>query len=254
MLPQLRLSSTPVIAEFGDADAMVRGMASDFERGGVAIGDPTQGLDVATWEAYVDGDQVKVHTYPGGADTVLFTDPGVTELRLAFDQNMRPAIAFVSDGLAKLYWYDPVRQAAVITTIPNATSPVLCLDDKRDGQRDFSDILLFYLRGTPDEPRLLMRAQRDRYGVEYDLGLVAAGTARLETVGMAKNLRLRMRLVGKYAIPGAAQRPTPGYPPTVPQEQGIVLQLDEPYTGGAIADPILKLDQLLYRPPVSETL
>lgn len=132
------------------------------------------------------------------------------------------------------------------------------LDDKREGQRDFSDVLLFYLKSEVP-PVLYMRAQRDRYGVEYEIDPLPVGTTNLVGGGMSKNLRLRFKLVGKYREPAVPVGSIPYYPPGVfppGYRTGLILQFDDqPYDPVGEGYGILRLDyRQFYYPPVSDTL
>jgi hypothetical protein len=132
------------------------------------------------------------------------------------------------------------------------------LDDKRPGQRDFSDILIFYLKDPPAQQpqRLYMRAQRDRYGVEYMLGNLPSGTTALYKAGMAVNGRLRFATYGLYAQSQAPRRPVPPYPPNVPQPNGVVLDFRKAaqWYLGQTGRAEMPFTFELYRAPVSETL
>lgn len=253
MIPEKRLSNTPVIGRYVGADERLGRRIGDFENGGVALNDPTQGFNVNVWELYLQGNEARVRTVPNGAPTVLFSDTDITRLKLAFDQNMRPAVAYVADGVAKLWWYDSTIPGNRTTTIQGATEPVLCLDDKRDGQRDFSDILLFYLKDGEDEAarHLYMRAQRDRYTIEYDIGLLPAGARNILQVGMADNLRLLFELLGKFAEPQTGPRPPTPLPPG--SQPSLILKLDEvgyaaPESGAAV----MQFDWNYFYPPDSD--
>ncbi len=54
----------------------------------------------------------------GVAPVVLFSRPGMTEIALAFDQNMRAHVAFVQSGLAWLWWYDSQVNQMAFTSFP----------------------------------------------------------------------------------------------------------------------------------------
>ncbi len=191
MIPENKLSSTPVYAPFLTPDNVERPSALvDYELGGIALNDPSQGLEVHRWIARYDpatGD-VSVAA-PGVIETTVFTALGVTSLSLAFDQNMRPFVAFVQNGRAKFFWFDTVLGETLITELPeDARTPQCCMDDKREMQtsQGANDVIIAYLRGTS----LCYRQQRDRYEVEYILTNAAPGT-RLLRMGMNQGRRLQ---------------------------------------------------------------
>lgn len=200
----------------------------DYERGGVAVGDPSQGHDVQTWRLRgipasppskpltpcfrYDGQRVgswnglvlDVPDNPGIALRRLWPVANVREVSLAFDQNMRPAAAFMDGSLAKLYWYDSTQQRSVVLDFPGMQSPRLCLDDKRVTQTASSDILLIYI----DRWAVRMRRQRDRFQQEYILKR-DSGVRRLGRVGMGSNWRLHIELVYDNGDPGEPWYPKP---------------------------------------------
>ena len=254
MIPELRLSSRPVVAPFLLPDDFPRSRRQDFELGGVAIGDPTQGLQVRPWEFYMVGDAVRVRPYPNGPATTLLSEPGIEQISGTFDQNMQPAVAYVANSVTKLRWFDSAAGQRVTTVFAGARSPALTLDDKRAVLRNSSDMLLFYLSASGE---LRMRAQRDRFGVEYAISGAPQGTSSIDAVGMARNGRLRFRLVGRYTDPLAPYRPLPAFPPDTPGvDERLVLRFSaEPYAPlpGGFAALRLTYDRL-YRPPVSDPL
>lgn len=165
-----------------------------FEMGGVGLNDPSEGLRVQTWTLryYPASGDVSISA-PNTAPTVLFTRSDITEIDLAFDQNMNPFVCFVEAGQAKFWWFDTDVSDTVFSNLPaDSLTPRCCLDDKRETQTNSSDILLFYVNAGA----LKMRRQRDRYINEYivdspflhpTLGLPAV----LKKVGMNQYNRLQ---------------------------------------------------------------
>jgi hypothetical protein len=258
-MPEARISTTPVVAEYQSADALSGEKLQDFEQGGIALGDPTQGLNVQTWELRVLGNDVRVRPL-GGTYTTVFTEAGIQEIGLAFDQNMNPTIAYRAGGVCKLRWYDPTpgNQRFVTTSYPGTRDIRICLDDKRPERRDFSDILVFYLKDAPDAYRqtVYMRMQRDRYLVEYNIGQLPVGANALYKVGMAKNYRLKFSVWGLFAPAAQPRREIPPFPPDVPVEPGLVMDFRDaksPYYGGA-GYTVVDFDFELYKPPLSDIL
>lgn len=165
----------------------------DWERGGVALSDPTQGLNVRDWTCWTDGLSIWVAPYPEQAPMVeVLTGSGITEVSLAFDQNMGPNVAYVEDGTCKLWWYDSALPGMTTTDFPGCRSPMLTMDDKRDkatnnGQ---NDIIFAYVR----DGQLCWRQQRDRYTIERVLGAVPSASSRIVGMGMAENNRLQVKI------------------------------------------------------------
>lgn len=163
-----------------------------WEMGGVALNDPSHGLLVKVWHAYADASGVWLEA-DGVPAFLFYPAAGITEIDLAFDQNMNPFLAFMQGGVPKIYWYDGTIPGYQLTTLPAGSHDLRCtLDEKRQFLADISDVLLFYVRGT----KLYQRIQRDRYAVEYDMGTVPAN-AKVAYVAMAGNGRLD---VGAWAV------------------------------------------------------
>lgn len=255
MIPEFRFSSQTVDADFMLADELSRARLTDFEMGGIALSNPSQGLRVQPWQVYLVGQEVRVRPHPNGPPTTIFKEAGIRRVELAFDQNMRPVIAYVANDLVKLRWYDPVTAKATTTSFPGARDPIVMLDDKRPGLLAYSDVLFFYLKAGRT---LYMRAQQDRFGVEYAIGDFPIGTTTLDAGGMSKNGRLKFRVFGKFPKPGGGRRDIPGWPPgKLPPgyRPGLNLVFDDvPYApiGGGFAP--LKFEFELYQPPLSDVI
>lgn len=188
-MPENILSEDPVAATMLDPDGRGRStLLVDYELGGAGVGDPSQGLQVQVWEARVSAGVIQTRPDGVGAWTDITSDTDITEIALAFDQNMRPTVAYVAGGVAKMYWYDAVAAAYVTSTFTGATSPVVTMDDKRPMQIGLNDVLLFYLKAG----RIMHRRQRDRYTIEYDLGAVPTGMTRIVRWGRTVANRVQL--------------------------------------------------------------
>ena len=227
-MPEDTLSPDPAVGEILPPDDRFayRCPWVDYERGGIEVGDPSQGYNVQTWRLRgmlascirFDGQRagnwrglvLDAPNNPDIAPRRLYPVADVREVALAFDQNMRPAAAFVDGAIGKLYWYDSEQAKTVVDVIPGMRSPRLCLDDKRVTQTAASDILLFYL----ESGKVCMRRQRDRFTIVHVLK-EGTGARALGRVGMGSNWRLHIELVYDGTDPGQ-----PWYPkaPCVPGE------------------------------------
>lgn len=197
MIPEERVSTTAVIGSFSNSFYLGTPLKA-IEWGGVALNDASQGINVKPWTIEYDRQTGDVFvTAAGVSKTVLFTRSDISEVSLAFDRNMQPAVAFVQSGQAKLYWYDSVESDFVFweTELGAAKNPRVTHDDKRDSQGAVSDIILAYVMGDS----LCYRQQRDRYETEREL--IASGVTRLTHVGMNDKLRLQFMYVGFSADP-----------------------------------------------------
>lgn len=164
MLPDNVLSSAPVVAPFQGARGLPVSALVDYEDGGIALNDTSRGLLYQRWRGRVIGDDVVLDA-PEAPETVIYSEPGITQISFTFDQNMRPVLAFVRDGLPFLRWYDPTVPGVVVTPLgAGIATPRVTLDDKRPTQTGISDVVLAYKRLG----KLFVRYQRDRFQIEYD--------------------------------------------------------------------------------------
>lgn len=192
MIPSKALSLIPAPAPFiTPDDREVTVSLIDHELGGIGLSDPSQGLQVQTWQLRMVGNEARISA-PNTAEITLFTGTGITEVSLAFDQNMLPVIAYVQDNEAKLRWYDSLAGTNVITVFPAGTiTPRVCLDDKRRLQYGASDVILAYVRDN----NLYFRAQRDRYGIEYLLKTAVGGKIIRVGMNVVRRLQFMMEVV-----------------------------------------------------------
>lgn len=189
MLPNNAVTATPQVAPFLYPDSRRVSPLEDWEDGGVGIQDPSQGLSGYCWRAFTDPSGIWLQR-DGLPAQLWVASPGtVKELAFAFDQNMRPVVAYtLTDATVRLLWFDTLAAAYATTNYGTAIrTPRLCLDDKRSTQSLTSDVIFAYIKGTD----LCYRMQRDRYGVERVLAAGLTTEHKLRNIGMTTNLRLR---------------------------------------------------------------
>lgn len=193
-------------------------LLEDFETGGVALSDTSQGFLVQDWKAAVRfGEPQLVIDSGSGGSTARFDTPSdiyltplntpdqevlvhsatsVSEITFSFDQNMRQVIAYVEGGDnpgTKIYYFDSAAASFIVKEVPDAVSPFLSLDDKRITGTflGISDVLLFYLKGTS----LHYRMQRDSYDVEYTLATDLPGRVeRIVKCGLNNQYRMQIEI------------------------------------------------------------
>lgn len=195
MIPENRRSSEVISGSFeGARDKAYVGSLVDYEDGGIAIQDPSKGLRFQTWKAFrrvgmVNGSELHsvVVEDEKGETAVLYQGFPITELSFTFDQNMYATLAFVEGGQAKLRWFNPLVPGVVVIDLDaDVTHPRVSLDDKHPLGLPSSDVILAYQK---NDKGLYVRAQRDRYEVEYELAAEAPG--ELFKIGL--NVRNRMQ-------------------------------------------------------------
>lgn len=191
MLPTNEPSSLPVPGLLLDPDGRRLVPTIDYEMAGIGIEDTSTGLMSHLWTCYLDNTEVYVQR-EGAAPVKVFSRSDITELALAFDQNMRPVIAYrVSTGLVYLRWYDSIAQIYTTTAFGALRNPRLTLDDKREKMEGSSDVIFAYINNANS---LCYRQQRDRYEIERVVRAGLDPKVQLRSVGMGNTLRLQFEL------------------------------------------------------------
>ena len=200
MLPENTLSTQAVVTGYPDPVKAPGDFLVDWERAGVYLNDPSQGLLAKLWTVRgVPNDETgEVEVWlsaPGGvtpdeSTRMLFSAVGITEVALSFDQNMNPFVAYVQSGSARMYWYDSVLGEQTHTDLPaGARTPRCTIDDKRSFNVANADNVLAYVKGG----NLVVAYQRERYSVEHVLASVGPA-AELLSVAMNSANRLQFRV------------------------------------------------------------
>lgn len=150
------------------------------------------------------------------APEILFSEAQpIEQISLTFGQLGRPLVFYrVGENTLKLYWYDPVAQQNVTTTLTTGKDPTACFDFPQDTGQSFTDALLFYVR----DDQVFMRIQRDRYAIEYPCPALRPGL-RIKSAG----LRIDNRLQVEYEFKDA------GYVPPVVPVLPVVIEGDWRY-------------------------
>jgi hypothetical protein len=190
VLPENRASTIGLGSQWISPDERTTSPLVDYERGGVALLDASQGLMGYTWRCWVEEAHVYVQRN-GMPPVLLFSDLGITEMSFTFDQNMRYCVAYVQRDVMKMRWYDSYVAQFVTTTFPLAKNPRVALDDKRSASLGTSDMILAYIRNNT----LYYRQQRDRFTIERALRTNIDPSMKLRNIGMGRNLRFQFELV-----------------------------------------------------------
>lgn len=192
MIPENRLSTSPVLADYLDPDDRFDDPLIDYEMGGIALNDASMGLNYQVWIAIYDGAAIRVKPQgASGLGTVVVTADGIEWIGFSFDRNMQPAVAYVIGTTTYFLWYDTVTHTYATTTYAGARTPRVTHDDKRDTSINTSDVLLFYLVGG----ELRYRQQRDRYAVERVLTTGLSTGSAIARVGMTTANRLQIEVL-----------------------------------------------------------
>lgn len=219
VIPNSTLSTTPIPAAFLPPRTAMRFNAqaglSDQHYGGKALADPSAGITYQVWTASISGANINLSA-PSVPEFTVLSGVNAVWVALAFDQNAREFIAY-ADGLgnASYYWYDSTIPGFRTSTLTGPVFQVFAaLDDSRPVESTNSDILLCYVRSGV----LYMRAQRDRYGTEYNLGQVPGINHSAQLVQVGMNLKWRFQ----FAFQNVQA------PELAPAEWNVGLGINEP--------------------------
>ena len=162
-----------------------------WELGGVAISDPSEDFKYF-WRGFLSGKYIALERQGQPLNKVIKFSGDVTEISFSFDQNMKPVITFVEDGVSKLYFYDTVLQKEVTVVYKGIRNPRVSLDDKRRFATSYSDVIFAYLKGDS----LFYRLQRERYDTEHLVSVVSKSST-LAQIGMTEDRRFLFHIKTK---------------------------------------------------------
>lgn len=110
---------------------------------------------------------------------------------MAFDQSMRPYLAYKSGNHTKLWWYDTSIPGQTTTDYGvNIKSSFLSLDDKRKSSNSINDVLFFYIENS----KLYYRQQRDRFQTARELYTFTGPDVTILRVGLSDRLRMQIEV------------------------------------------------------------
>lgn len=168
MFPNDQLSDVANFAPFQPWLRGKRDFKSDMVRAGLDFNNAGQGLDVQLWKVRLyDNGQVTFAPEDSHFldETLVVTFHGANEVTGTFDNNMQPAVSIVMGSDAKLYWYDATISAFRTDTFTGVRSPLLRMDDVRDGQSTNRDMIFSYIRNN----KVYFRKSRERFLTEREL-------------------------------------------------------------------------------------
>lgn len=189
---EIEISSEPVVAPWIPPTQELVTDYTDFELGGIALSDPSQGLKVQAWRMDYNpfSGQFSL-TNSLGHTQVIHNEAEVVQCSFCFDQNMNYALVYTtSGGGVYLIWFDSSIPGYTTTALGQIFSPRVTLDDKRRLGVPKSDIILMYaLDGA-----IYQAYQRYRYAnpAKYTDGY--SSNLRIVNAGMAENMRILTQL------------------------------------------------------------
>lgn len=196
MLPDNSASLYPVPGTFLYPDNLIpEKLYEDYELGGIAIQDSSEGLRYQLWTCKWISEERKVKLFAErtGAVVEIISDVEVRELSFSFDQNMRWVLALLNNlGQFLFYWYDTVTESYVITPISGVGAFKVAHDDKNPVaiRQGFSDVILTYTQLN----NLYVRNQRDRYATPHLINNQVPANVYISNFGMTNRNRMQWRM------------------------------------------------------------
>lgn len=187
MIPEDRLSTTPVPGIILGGRGQTVSAVLDYETGGIGIANSSQGLWVQVWRGRLVSGEIILDVPSNSSIPAfsLFSGTGITEFSFSFDQLMRPLAVFVQGGRSKMYWFNPVTSGYSVTDYGSAViNPRLSLDDKRPDLINSSDVIFAYVKNSA----LCYRMQRERFETER---ILTSGVSGLVKIGINEQNRLQ---------------------------------------------------------------
>ena len=192
-IPQLKMSDELVNAEWLSPDERIRALNEDYEQGPYALEDLLEGLKFQEWRLTHNNATGDFTVTPAdvGLPVIVLNAPNVTQCSFCFDQNAHVNIVHESNGTFYLYWYDTAFGDWVTDQLSvDIISAMLTLDDKRDTQITFNDILLWFTKEvSPGVYTLFHSMQRERFLTDYEMA--SPFRPYIHHVGMHKGLRVK---------------------------------------------------------------
>lgn len=196
MIPDNEESTIPVPGAFLYPNNLVPPhLTEDYELGGIAIQDPSQGLQYQRWTCKWD-EQTNNVTLTGdstGVVTTILTNVQIRELSFSFDQNMRWVLGATHvDGRFILYWYDSQAEGYVESRFDGVSTFKLTHDDQRitPVNQGRSDVIFTYIQLN----KLYVRNQRDRYQIAHLINPDIPANVYISNFGMSDRNRVQWRM------------------------------------------------------------
>ena len=187
MIPELpQMSSSLVMDELLTPYNTLKVPLVDHARGGKALLDPSEGLNIKNWEIYIENDKIYNKAEDSDPIEIGAIPTDISWISFCFDQNMHYHIVYVKEGNTFWYWYDPVAEKYNTLELGSGISSPMCrLDDARFDAISESDIILSYVKNN----NLYCRVERQRYETEHLIKENAPG--QLVRCGMNKKFRFQ---------------------------------------------------------------
>lgn len=208
MIPGNRLSTEPVIGNYILNMGVKYSKVLDYKLGGVALYDPSLGLNYQIWRGRVfEAGSVNSHVVLDGRyspEVFFFSYPNIIEFNFSFDINMRPVAVFIAkeqrtdgsedvDYNTYVYWFDASIEGYNTTFLGNTIkTPKLLADNNYPN----NDICLFYWYSD----NLCVRYLEERYTIEY---VLKRNVPYIDVIGVTDKMRIQIEFLKESQICGS---------------------------------------------------
>ena len=135
-----------------------------YAEGGEKLNSAELGLVGYTWKAEVFGSDIHIKRVDLPAVLVIKARAGISQVDFTFDQNMRPFVCYVAEGLPYYYHFASGTSTYAEVALPAEVKFPRCeIDFRTVPEIPKSDIILGYTR----EGNLCYRIQRERFLMEH---------------------------------------------------------------------------------------
>lgn len=160
-------------------------MLTAYTDGGKVLADASQGITGYVWKAFYQNGKIFIQREDQDEVHEITTRAGVTQLDLTIDQNMRPFLVYVANGLPYYYHFDATTSDYGEVALPAEIKFPRCeLDTRTIEDIPMSDIIIGYTRAG----NLCYRVQRERFTKENIITTDAKKTM-LWRIGLLKDGR-----------------------------------------------------------------
>lgn len=172
----LTLTPNPMQGTFLYTVRAERDQLIDFEQGGIALNDGSQGTDVQLWSGiYLDGGfQLSAPTVP---PTIVYSTPNVTRFAFSFDQNMQPVLAWQDPSGAHVRFYANTGHFQIQDLEAGAVNVCMSADSNNPLDVNIRNVILAYNVGDSLNARVQVESYADAHVLDgaFPYAMTACG-------------------------------------------------------------------------------
>lgn len=194
MIPNNVLVTTDEYVRLTEPESLKKSGLIDYERGGVALGNSSEGLNSYNWTLTVKDKHKAMLSREGQGEVQVYEYPSrPIDIAFCFDQSMNVVLAW-QDTNFNLFLRRYSTSLGAFSVVPFGLGkcPRLTLDEKRPEFIGNSDVIFAYISNKA----LKYRVQREGYNIEHVVEDDMLGSQRLARIGV-KAFRLQLILTPK---------------------------------------------------------